>query len=167
MARGVTFNRFMNPNWLAVSCEEAQRVEVFDIEKCVSIFNRKLTHKQIRDCVWLPSAQPYLCVGCDDNFVHVYDTLNKDKNSKKALIASLASHRSCVTAVDWGAKQFVASVSMDQSLKLWDLGQTGDKLLETHRDHSDQVWKCRFNSNRDKLATIGDDGYLCLYSMAY
>eukprot|EP01084_Bolivina_argentea_P100731 180760_1 len=153
MVRGVTFNRRMNPNWLAVSCQEAQRVEVFDIEKCVSIFNRKLTYKEIRDCVWYSGgAESYLCVGCDDNFVHVYDTSQNKKNTKKALIASLPSHKSCVTSVDFGKKQYVASGSMDHTVKLWDLHQNDDKLIETHTDHSDQVWKVRFNAQNDKLA---------------
>jgi len=166
MVRGVTFNR-RDPAKLAVSCQEAQRVEVFDIEKCVSIFSRKLTHKEIRDCVWHDAA--YLCVGCDDNFVHVYDTANNKKNSKKALVASLASHKSCVTSVDFGKNQFVASGSMDNTVKLWDLntGKNDDKLIETHQDHTDQVWKVRFNEKKDKLATIGDDGVLCLYTMRY
>ena len=166
MVRGVTFNR-RDPAKLAVSCQEAQRVEVFDIEKCVSIFSRKLTHKEIRDCVWCDAA--YLCVGCDDNFVHVYDTANNKKNSKKALVASLASHKSCVTSVDFGRNQFVASGSMDNTVKLWDLstGKNDDKLVETHQDHDDQVWKVRFNEKKDKLATIGDDGALCLYTMRY
>ena len=167
MVRGITFNR-RNPNLLAVSCQEAQRVEVFDIQKCVSLFSRKLTYKEIRDCVWPSTDSSYLCVACDDNFVHVYDTANTKKNSKKALVASLASHKSCVTSVDFGKKQYVASGSMDTTVKLWDLsGKNDDKLLETHEDHTDQVWKVRFNLNKDKLATIGDDGNLCLYSITY
>ena len=166
MVRGVTFNR-RNQNLLAVSCQEAQRVEVFDIHKCVSIFSRKLTYKEIRDCVWHDGSDAaYLCVGCDDNFVHVYDTAHNKKNSKKALVASLASHKSCVTSVDFGKKQTVASGSMDNTVKLWDL-TNDDKLIETHNDHSDQVWRVRFNEKKDKLATIGDDGYLCLYTMKY
>merc|ERR1712228_447006 len=169
MARCVTFNRRMNPNWLAVSCQAAQRVEVFDIVKNVSIFNRKLTYKEIRDCVWYDGgAEPFLCVGCDDHFVHVYDASQNKKNSKKALIASLASHKSCVTSVDFGKKQYVASSSMDCTIKLWDLHKNDDKLIETHSDHSnEQIWKVRFNSNNDKLASIGDDGCLCLYTIKY
>jgi len=168
MVRAVTFNRGTNPNWLAVSCQEAQRVEVFDIEKCVSLFNRKLTYKQIRDCVWYEGQNSsYLCVGSDDNMVHVYDTSKTEKNSKKALAASLASHQSCVTSVHWGKQQFVASASMDQTVKLWDLGEAEDKLIETHRDHTDQVWKVRFNPRKDMLATCADDGHLCLYAMNY
>merc|ERR1719334_2880157 len=166
MVRAVTFNRSTNPNWLAVSCQEAQRVEVFDIEKCVSLFNRKLTHKQIRDCVWYEGQNsPYICVACDDHRVHVYDTSKTEKNSKKALAASLPSHQSCVTSVHWGQKQFVASTSME--LKLWDLGEAEDKLIETHRDHTDQIWKVRFNPKKDLLATCADDGNLCLYTMNY
>merc|ERR1712154_205942 len=152
MVRAITFNRRMDPNWLAVSCQEAQRVEVFDIEKCMGIFNRKLTYKEIRDSVWYDGgAESYLCVGCDDHFVHVFDTSQNKKNSKKALIASLASHKSCVTSVDFGKKQYVASGSMDNTVKLWDLQQVNDKLIETHNDHSDQVWKVRFNAKKDKM----------------
>ena len=62
MVRGVTFNR-RNQNLLAVSCQ-GSRVEIFDIEKCVSIFSRKLTYKEIRDCVWHDGSDAaYLCVG--------------------------------------------------------------------------------------------------------
>ena len=93
MVQAVVFNRGTNPNWLAVSCQEAQRVEVFDIEKGVSLFNRKLTYKQIRDCVWYEGGNsPYLCVGCDDNMVHVVDTSKTDKNSKKVRTANRVAY---------------------------------------------------------------------------
>jgi len=170
MVRGITFNR-RHRNLLAVSCQESHRVQVFDIEKCVSIFCRKLTFNEIRDCVWLDDAQQrFVCVACDDAFVHVYDTSQNKKvmkHAKKALVASLASHKSCVTSVDVGRdNQYVASASMDNTVKLWDLTAKNDeKLIETHHDHSDQVWSVRFNASKDKLATIGDDGYLCLYGM--
>merc|ERR1712107_629107 len=128
---------------------------------------------EIRDVRWYDgSAESYLCVGCDDHFVHVYDCLQNKKNSKKALVASLASHKSCVTSVDFGRKQYVASAAMDCTLKLWDLHQNEDKLVETHADHQNnadggQVGKVRFSQNKDKLASIGDDGCICLYTMQY
>ena len=169
MVPGITFNRMKHPNWLAVSCQDAQRVEVFDIEKCVSVFNRKLTYKQIRDCVWYRGNEGYLFVGCDDLFVHIYNTLENKKNSKKALVTSLASHKSCITSIDIGKKQYIISSSMDNTIKLWNLTkESNKKLIETHNDHNNnQIWKTRFNTKQDKLATIGDDGNLCLYTMRY
>ena len=86
-------------------------------------------------------------------------------NELLALQKSLKGHMCGVTSVDFGT-QYVASGSKDNLLKLWNLSNDSQAIV-TRNDHTDQIWKIRFSESKTKLATVGDDGQLCIYAIAY
>jgi hypothetical protein len=49
-------------------------------------------------------------------------------------------------------------------VKLWELSSRS--MLQTLTEHTDQVWSCAFNADGTRLATVGDDKQLVVYSVA-
>jgi len=161
MATAIKFNRNKYHNWLAIACENTKLVEIIDIEKQKSILCMSGINKNIRDVSWYFN-DPYLAVGCEDKHLHIFDP----RQNSKHLFLSLSSHEAPVTSVDWAPNAHVASVSMDKTVKLWNIKvDVKQKQCITYKHHEDQAWCVRFNSSQNRLATVGDDGYLCVYSV--
>jgi WD repeat-containing protein 61 len=49
-------------------------------------------------------------------------------------------------------------------VKLWELSSRS--LVQTIAEHTDQVWSCAFSGDGTRLATVGDDKQLVVYSVA-
>jgi WD repeat-containing protein 61 len=49
-------------------------------------------------------------------------------------------------------------------VKLWQLGTRS--LIQTITEHTDQVWSCAFSMDGSRLASVGDDKRLVVYSVA-
>jgi WD repeat-containing protein 61 len=49
-------------------------------------------------------------------------------------------------------------------VKLWELSSRS--LVQTISEHTDQVWSCAFSSDGSRLASVGDDKQLVVYSVA-
>lgn len=171
MVTTCSFNHGTNKDWLAISCQSSKRLEIIDVIKCRSIYVMKGVYKLMRDSVWFGGNDPYILCASDDKHAHIFDPRQQNKEQKKTakgLISSLSGHKSIVTSVDFGPSkpfQMVASVSCDNTLRLWNLQESGNKDIAIYNDHNDQIWRVRFNKHKSKLATVGDDGMLYLYSI--
>mmetsp|Transcript_77607 Transcript_77607/g.95101 ORF Transcript_77607/g.95101 Transcript_77607/m.95101 type:complete len:407 (+) Transcript_77607:30-1250(+) len=163
----VSFNHGLhNKDWLCISCQSSKRLEIFDVNKCKSLYTMKGIYKIIRDTSWFHGKDPYILCCSDDKYIYIFDI--RQSNKKNMMLTSLSGHKSSVTSIDFGPSQptqIIASVSTDNTLRIWDLNKDTNKNIAIYNNHSDSIWKVRFNKNKNKLATIGDDGLLNIYSI--
>lgn len=100
---------------------------------------------------------------------------------QKNCIAALAGHSSWVLSVAFSpnttnfatgyvdSNQNPTSInsithrSSDKKVKVWDIHTR--QCVHTFEEHADQVWGVAYNEDGDKLASVGDDRCLNIYSV--
>jgi WD repeat-containing protein 61 len=115
----------------------------------------------VRSVKFSPSGR-ILYTASDDGRVLFYDT--SALTSHSASIASLIGHASWVLTVDASPDEVhIATGSSDKLVKIWDT--RSKEAVHTFEAHSDQVWSVAFNPDGTKLASVGDDARLQLYTV--
>lgn len=51
--------------------------------------------------------------------------------------------------------------SADKTVKVWNLEK--QECVKTFKEHTDQVWSCKFNGDGTRLVSGGEDGTLVIY----
>jgi WD repeat-containing protein 61 len=59
---------------------------------------------------------------------------------------------------------YAVAATLLTQVKLWELSSRS--LVQTISEHTDQVWSCAFSSDGSRLASVGDDKQLVVYSVA-
>lgn len=141
-------------------------IDIYEVESGALLMSMKGAFRSVRSIAWghATSDHPwgrYLVAGSQDQRVHIWDVADKGKET-----AQLAGHRSWVTGIAFSPEKgsgLCASVSTDHKLKVWDLATKNADF--THKTHSDQVWAVAYNSTGRRLATVGNDARLCVYTV--
>lgn len=102
----------------------------------------------------------HAAAGCQDASMLVWDL-------KTAKNVGMSGYPGKITLLDWDRKsRFLATNSGDQAV-LWDFSGDGPAqrdplVLEQHRQ---RITDLSFHPQRDRLASIGEDGLLCLWRL--
>ena len=117
----------------------------------------------IRSLTFTPDSQT-LITASDDKRINIYDVENAN------CVSTLTGHQSwvlCVTASPNGT-QFATGLlllirSSDKRVKIWDL--VSRTCVHTFEGHTEQVWGVSYNDDGSRLASVGDDRSMIIYSL--
>jgi len=82
---------------------------------------------------------------------------------------TLKGHEKGIYSVSAGRGTYVASASRDNSVKLWDVGTTGEKnaLRQSFSSHNGDVNSCSFVDNANYIVSGSDDKTVHVYPVTY
>jgi len=95
----------------------------------------------------------------DDGCINVRDT------EKGSVVASITGHESWVCALDTceASPRTLVSGGADGTVRVWDLSVNSH--VHTFAEHHGQCWGVALNNDGSKVASVGDDNSLVVYSL--
>jgi len=119
----------------------------------------------------------YLLSGSDDRYVHMSDA------DSGRVVEAFSGHQGWVLGVDtpgssaaavaaaggaggggWG--EWAASGGADGRVRIWDVGRRAREPVATLGDHGGHVWGCRWAPGGDAVASVADDGGICVHGVS-
>ncbi|EME27785.1 WD repeat-containing protein 61 [Galdieria sulphuraria] len=139
--------------WLVCSTSDGT-IQVFDWMTQSRLKTLKGQKLFVRSLCFSPTAPYLLFAACDDKLIHIYDVEHGE------MVASLRGHQEGVNVVDVSSNHghFMASGSVDRSVKIWDCRQR--ESIYFHDLHKEQVWGVEFCVESSRLISVGDDGIM-------